>query len=88
MNSRTKKFVSYYRPYLGLLLVDMICAFTVSAITLVLPLCTKYITKTILEANAPDALNQIYTIGAIMVSCWSPRCESGVLDNAPSPGRG
>jgi ATP-binding cassette, subfamily B, bacterial len=67
LNSRTKKFVSYYRPYLGLLLVDMICAFMVSAITLALPLCTRYITKTLLEANAPDALNQIYSIGAIMV---------------------
>jgi ATP-binding cassette subfamily B protein len=39
----------------------------VSAITLALPLCTRYITKTILEGNAPYALNQIYMIGVTMV---------------------
>ncbi len=66
MNSRVKKFFSYYKPYLGLLSADLACAFVVSAITLALPLCARYITKNILEANAPDALSQIYTMGAVM----------------------
>ncbi len=43
MNSRSKKFVSYYKPYIGLFLADIACAFMVSAITLILPLCTRYI---------------------------------------------
>ena len=67
MNSRVKKFFSYYRPYLRLLSADLACAFVVSAITLALPLCARYITKNILESNAPDALSQIYTMGAVMV---------------------
>lgn len=65
--SRGKKFLSYYKPYMGLFFADLICAFIVSAITLVLPLCTSYITKNVLESNAPDALNQIYMMGAVML---------------------
>ena len=46
----------------------MACAFIVSAISLVLPLCVRYITKDVLQANAPDALEQIYAMGAIMLA--------------------
>ncbi len=66
MNSRSKKFLSYYKPHLRLLFADLACAFVVSAITLVLPLCTSYITKNVLGGNTPNALNQIYMMGAVM----------------------
>ncbi len=68
MNSRSKKFLSYYKPYLGLFFADMICAFVVSATILILPICANYITKNVLESNMPDALNQIYGVGAIMLA--------------------
>ncbi len=68
MNSRSRKFLSYYKPYLGLFFADMACAFIVSATTLLLPLCTRYITKNILEGKAPNALNEIYTMGAVMLA--------------------
>ncbi len=68
MNSRSKKFLSYYKPYLGLFFADMTCALLVSATTLILPLCARYITKNVLEGNAPNALNQIYTMGAVMLA--------------------
>ena len=67
MNPRTRKFLSYYRPYLRLFFSVMICAFVVAAITLILPLCTRYITKNVLEGNLPDALSQIYQVGALML---------------------
>jgi ATP-binding cassette subfamily B protein len=68
VNSRSKKFLSYYKPYICLLLADLACAFIVSATTLLLPLCTRYITKDVLQGNTPNALNQIYMMGAIMVA--------------------
>ena len=46
----------------------MACAVIVSAITLVLPLCTRYITKNVLEGDASNALNQIYAMGAVMLA--------------------
>ncbi len=67
MNSRSRKFLSYYRPYLGLLCADMLSAFIISLVSLLLPLVTRYITKDVLEANTPSALSQIYIMGAVML---------------------
>lgn len=68
VNSRSKKFLSYYKPYKGLLFADLACAFVVSAITLILPLGARYITKDVLAGNMPNALNQIYLMGAVMLA--------------------
>ncbi|HSB00239.1 MAG TPA: ABC transporter ATP-binding protein [Anaerolineales bacterium] len=67
MNSRTKKFLSYYKPYLGLFLSALACAILGAVMTLILPLCIRYITKTVLTGNAPNALTQIYMVGALML---------------------
>ncbi|HEY9528829.1 MAG TPA: ABC transporter ATP-binding protein, partial [Anaerolineales bacterium] len=68
MSSRTKKFFSYYKPYLGLFLSVMLCAFLVAGITLLFPLLTRYITKTVLEGGVADALREIYRVGAVMLA--------------------
>jgi ATP-binding cassette subfamily B protein len=52
---------------LGLFFADMACAFIVSATTLILPLCARYITKNVLVGSAPNALSQIYAMGAVML---------------------
>ncbi len=67
MNSRTTKFLSCYKPYLGLFISVMISAFLVAGITLLFPLCTRYITKTVLEGHLPNALPKIYAVGALML---------------------
>ena len=67
MNSRSKKFLSYYRPYVGMLFADLIAAIVVSAITLALPLCIRYLTKTILAEGATNSIDQIYTMGVLMI---------------------
>lgn len=64
--ARFRKFLSYYRPYRGMLALDLLCALIVSIITLLFPLLTSHITS-VLETNAPDALGQIYSTGAIML---------------------
>ena len=67
MSSRTRIFFSYYKPYLKWLFADLICAFVVAGITLILPLYARYITQNVLGGNTSDALNQIYTVGALMI---------------------
>ncbi|HEY7122490.1 MAG TPA: ABC transporter ATP-binding protein [Ktedonobacterales bacterium] len=67
-SSRGKKFLSYYKPYIGLFCADMACALIVSAITLLLPLCARYITKDLLEGTTPHTLNDIYLMGALMLA--------------------
>lgn len=68
MNSRMKKFFSYYKPYWRLFFADMACAVVVSAITLAIPLCIRFITKNLLEIDAPDALESIYMMGGVMLA--------------------
>jgi len=68
MNSRTRKFLSYYKPYKRLFFADMACALVVSATALLLPLCANYITKHVLEGNLPNAHIQIYAMGAVMLA--------------------
>ncbi|MFN8419976.1 MAG: ABC transporter ATP-binding protein [Anaerolineae bacterium] len=68
MNSRSRKFISYYKPYLRLFVADMACAFIVSGVALLLPLCTGYITRNVLAENNPDAFNQIIVMGGIMLA--------------------
>jgi ATP-binding cassette subfamily B protein len=67
MSSRTKKFLSYYKPYLPVFFSVMFSALLVAGITLVFPLLTRYITKTVLEEGAPNALREIYRTGALML---------------------
>lgn len=68
MNSRVRKFFSYYKPYLGLLSADMVCAVIASAVTLAIPLCIRYITTNLLEVGSEEALHQIYMMGALMLA--------------------
>ena len=78
VNSRLKKFLSYYKPYWGLFVADLLCALLVSATALALPLCVRYITKTLLESTAPNVLPQIYGVGAVMLALLAVH----VLSNA------
>jgi ATP-binding cassette, subfamily B, bacterial len=68
LNARYRKFLSYYKPYLGLFIVDVVCALVVAATALILPLCARYITQTILANPTPDAIHQIYAMGAVMLA--------------------
>jgi ATP-binding cassette subfamily B protein len=68
VNSRMKKFFSYYKPYWRLFFADMGCAVVVSAITLAIPLCIRFITKNLLEIDSPNALDSIYMMGGLMLA--------------------
>ncbi len=67
MNSRVRKFFSYYKPYLRLFSADMACAVIASAAMLAIPLCVRYITTNLLQVGSADALHQIYMMGGLML---------------------
>jgi len=68
LRTRSKRFLSYYKPYKKLLIADLLCAFIVSATALLLPLCARYITQNILAENAPDAVRQIALMAGVMIA--------------------
>ena len=47
-----KKFVAYYKPYIKLFVLDLVCAFFIAAVDLVYPLISKYALNTLLPAGA------------------------------------
>ncbi|MDN4071830.1 ABC transporter ATP-binding protein [Fictibacillus terranigra] len=67
MHFPIKKFLSYYRPYLRLFLSVLACAFIASAVTLVIPLLVRYITKDVLEGDLSIALGKVCWIGGLML---------------------
>lgn len=67
MSQRAKKFLSYYKPYKRLFLADMFCAFIVAGISLIMPLCVRYITNDILVNYDIVQMDAILTVGAVMI---------------------
>ena len=67
VNSRRRKFLSYYKPYTGLLVADLACALGAAVIALILPLCVRHITKDLLDVTESVATEQIYTMGLVML---------------------
>jgi ABC-type multidrug transport system, ATPase and permease components len=51
MNQKTKRLLSYYRPYKGLFFADMFFALIAAAISLTYPLIVRYITNHVLVAG-------------------------------------
>ena len=61
--STIKRFLSYYKPHTGLLILDLSCAFTVAAIDVAYPMLTQYILRTLLPQMAIDsALVRVFVL--------------------------
>lgn len=53
--SLIKRFLSYYKPHKGLLILDLSCAFFIALIDVVYPLLTQYVLRTLLPQMAVDS---------------------------------
>lgn len=51
MSTKTKRFLSYYRPYLGLFFADMFFALLAAAVSLVYPMIVRYLTNDVLATT-------------------------------------
>ena len=71
-----EKFFSYYKPYKGLFLKDMFFAILGAAITLVIPMITRYITGTVIYMDADVALKKILMLAAAMIVLVLIECYS------------
>lgn len=67
MSQKMKKFFSYYRPYLRVFALDMICALVAAGITLIFPLLVRYVATDLLQPPLPTAIAPFLTIAAAMV---------------------
>jgi ATP-binding cassette subfamily B protein len=60
--------LSYYRPYRGLLLADLVSAFLVAGITLALPLLARALTQSVLGERTNAPAQTVLVIGAAMLA--------------------
>lgn len=68
MFTRLRRFLSYYKPYRGLLAADIACAMVTAGTSLLFPLIVRYITKNVLETGMADpVLHILYAAGAMLV---------------------
>lgn len=67
MDSKFKKFLSYYKPFRGLLFTDLLCAFIASGITLLYPILVNQITTKGINPETGIATNLILKIATFMV---------------------
>lgn len=70
--ARLRRFLSYYRPHLPLLMAVLACAVLVAATAIALPLLANFIVSRLPELRvADDALGQLATLGAIMLGIFA-----------------
>ncbi len=67
MRKNLKRLCSYYKPYMGIFLLDLFFAFLASAIALVIPLVVRYITSNVGSMTQTEAQKQILLIGGVLV---------------------
>ena len=67
MRENLKKLTVYYKPYMGVFLLDMFFAFLASIISLVIPLVVRYITTGVIAMQSDIAVNKILLIGFCLI---------------------
>ncbi|HHT49609.1 MAG TPA: ABC transporter ATP-binding protein, partial [Firmicutes bacterium] len=67
MSPKMKKFFSYYRPYLKIFSLDMICALLAAGINLVFPLIVRYIAIDLLQPARPAPTTSFLLIASALV---------------------
>lgn len=60
-----KNFLPYYKPYILIMLVDLLCAALTTVCELVFPLIVKYITATALSPTATLIMSDVLRLGGV-----------------------
>lgn len=67
MQGKFKRFLSYYKPYIAVFLIDMLCALVVAAVELIFPLMVRNIVNQGIDPNVGIVLDVIFKIGAVLL---------------------
>ncbi len=66
--SKLQRFIAYYRPHKGLLIMDLSCAVFVSLIDIAYPMLTQYILRTLLPQMAVDSAMMRTFVSLIVIA--------------------
>ncbi len=65
---KIKRFARYYRPHLGLFLLDISCATLVAGVDIAFPLLTNYLTKKLFPSIETNASQHLVLLFVIMIA--------------------
>ena len=76
MSDTFKKMLSYYKPYMGIFLADMLFATLSAAVALIIPLVVRYVTSTLIYEPKEVILHQTVYLAVgllvlLVVDCYS-----------------
>ena len=63
--SSFRQFVPYYKPYIGMIILDLICAAFSTVCELILPLIVRYITNEALYGAGSLVIETVLKLGAV-----------------------
>ena len=64
---KVRRFLAYYKPHMGLFLLDLTCALIVAAVDVAFPLVTQYILRTLLPAMTMDSA--LVRVFVLLIGC-------------------
>lgn len=67
MKTNLKKMISYYKPYRGMFILDMLFAIIASSVVLVFPLITRYILYNVLDLPYSASISILIKFAIIMI---------------------
>ncbi len=76
MSDTFKKMLSYYKPYMGMFLADMLFATLSAAVALIIPLVVRYVTSTLIYEPREVILQQTLYIAAGLLTLLAVDCFS------------
>lgn len=74
MKDNLKKLVSYYKPYIGVFMADMVFAILASVIALIIPLVVRYVTSTVIYLPAEQVTEKLIVIAVIITALILFQC--------------
>lgn len=74
MEHKWKKLISYYKPYKGLFLLDLLFAVTGAGVSLAIPLIVRYITNVVVYLPGNEPFRMIVKLGILMVALALVEC--------------
>lgn len=76
MKSNLRKMLSYYKPYMGIFIADMIFATLSAAVALSIPLVVRYVTSTLIYKSSEVMLHTLVYIGILLATLLIIDCFS------------
>lgn len=70
-------FCKYYKPYMSILIADLICAIILAAIDLAFPQLLRFFTNDFFTRSSAEIINALFLIAVILIALYlvSSACD-------------